>query len=212
MGSTAVSATGNHGNSEKGEWPGLGVMGSGNRAGVRRRQDVSRGRAVGRRWCGTGMKGIEKNLAGGGKGNDSESVKGEIRDRLGEGDYAVRIEEMHLVIEAIIEQLPAKEILSARSHRTCPRTRFCENIRSLTITEDCDLRQTAERFCGAAFFQSGAGDEIGEGADRLRRSGGYDEMWHSARSGGRQNPWGGGGGCAPDSTGFIVNAMLVPIA
>ena len=83
-----------------------------------------------------GLKGIEKNLARlVEKGTITEAQKGEIRGRL-KGTTAIEdLKDCDLVIEAIIEQLPAKRELFAKLDTLCaPSAIFASNTSSLTIT------------------------------------------------------------------------------
>src|SRR5207244_9299772 len=101
-----------------------------------------------------GLKGIEKNLARlAEKGTITESVKGEIRGRL-KGTTAVEdLKNCDLVIEAIIEQLPAKRELFSALDKLCPAsTIFASNTSSLTITEIATSTKRPERFVGLHFF------------------------------------------------------------
>src|SRR5580700_5121995 len=68
-----------------------------------------------------GLKGIEKNLARlVEKGTITEAQKTEIRGRL-KGTSAVEdLKDCDVVIEAIIEQLPAKRELFAKLDTLCP--------------------------------------------------------------------------------------------
>src|SRR5262245_30785124 len=80
-----------------------------------------------------GLKGIEKNLArlvekGVEKGGITEAGKSEIRGRL-KGTTAIDdLKDCDLVIEAIIEQLPAKKELFSALDELCPAsTIFASN-------------------------------------------------------------------------------------
>src|SRR6201989_3403194 len=68
-----------------------------------------------------GIKGIEKNLARlVEKGTITESAKGEIRNRLKGTTVIEDLKDCDLIIEAIIEQLPAKRELFGALDRLCP--------------------------------------------------------------------------------------------
>ena len=84
-----------------------------------------------------GLKGIDKNLARlVEKGTISEAQKKEIRGRLSGTTAIEDLKDCDLVIEAIIEQLPAKRELFAKLDTLCgPATIFASNTSSLTITE-----------------------------------------------------------------------------
>src|SRR5215813_7280021 len=82
-----------------------------------------------------GIKGIEKNLARlVEKSAITDAAKGEIRGRLKGTTVIEDLKDCDLVIEAIIEQLPAKRELFAALDRLCPANAiFASNTSSLTI-------------------------------------------------------------------------------
>src|ERR1700747_2735797 len=84
-----------------------------------------------------GLKGIEKNLARlVEKGSITEVAKSEIRGRLKGVTSLDELKSCDLIVEAIIEQLPAKRELFAALDNICPpSTIFASNTSSLTITE-----------------------------------------------------------------------------
>src|ERR1700722_16944930 len=95
-----------------------------------------------------GLKGIEKNLARlVEKGTITQAQKGEIRGRL-KGTTAIEdLADCDLVVEAIIEQLPAKRELFSRLDTLCgPLTIFASNTSSLTITEISTATKRPGRF------------------------------------------------------------------
>ena len=84
-----------------------------------------------------GLKSIEKNLARlAEKGTITAAAQGEIRGRLQGTTVIDDLKDCDLVVEAIIEQLPAKRELFSALDRLCPPcTIFASNTSSLTITE-----------------------------------------------------------------------------
>ena len=72
-----------------------------------------------------GLKSIEKNLARlVEKGTITEAQKGEIRGRL-KGTTALEdLKDCDVIVEAIIEQLPAKRELFGALDAICPARRF----------------------------------------------------------------------------------------
>ena len=101
-----------------------------------------------------GLKNIDKNLARlVEKGSLDESKKKEIRGRL-KGTTALEdLKDCDVVIEAIIEQLPAKRELFSALDALCPAsTIFASNTSSLTITEIATATKRPERFVGLHFF------------------------------------------------------------
>ncbi|HWT87456.1 MAG TPA: 3-hydroxybutyryl-CoA dehydrogenase [Candidatus Angelobacter sp.] len=154
-----------------------------------------------------GLKGVEKNLARlVEKGTISESVKGEIRGRL-KGTTAVEdLKGCDLVIEAIIEQLPAKRELFSALDKICPAsTIFASNTSSLTITEIATSTKRPERFVGLHFFNPVPVMKLVEVVRTIATDATvYDEMVAFGAKLGKTPVR------AHDSTGFIVNRLLVP--
>jgi len=101
-----------------------------------------------------GLKGIEKNLNRMvEKGTITEAVRGEIRGRLKGTTSIEDLKNCDLVIEAIIEQLPAKRELFGALDKICPAaTIFASNTSSLTITEIATATKRPQRFVGLHFF------------------------------------------------------------
>src|SRR5260370_41787969 len=95
-----------------------------------------------------GLKGIEKNLNRlAEKGTITEAVKGEIRGRLKGTTSIDDLKNCDLVIEAIIEQLPAKRELFGALDAICPPAAiFASNTSSLTITEIATATNRPQRF------------------------------------------------------------------
>ena len=154
-----------------------------------------------------GLKGIEKNLARlAEKGTIAESVKGEIRGRL-KGTTAVEdLKGCDLVIEAIIEQLPAKRELFSALDKLCPASAiFASNTSSLTITEIATSTKRPHRFVGLHFFNPVPVMKLVEVVRTIATDAAvYDEMVAFGAKLGKTPVR------AHDSTGFIVNRLLVP--
>jgi 3-hydroxybutyryl-CoA dehydrogenase len=154
-----------------------------------------------------GLKGIEKNLARlVEKGTITETQKGEMRGRL-KGTTAIEdLKECDLVIEAIIEQLPAKRELFAKLDTLCgPATIFASNTSSLTITEISTATKRPERFVGLHFFNPVPVMKLVEVVRTIATDPAvYEEMVEFGAKLGKVPVR------AHDSTGFIVNRLLVP--
>src|SRR5436309_7161884 len=101
-----------------------------------------------------GLKGIEKNLARlVEKGAITEAAKSEVRGRLKGTTSLEDLKNCDLIIEAIIEQLPAKRELFGALDAICPpATIFASNTSSLTITEIATATKRSQRFVGLHFF------------------------------------------------------------
>ena len=154
-----------------------------------------------------GIKGIEKNLARlVEKGTLTEAAKDEIRGRLKGTTVIDDLKDCDLVIEAIIEQLPAKRELFATLDRLCPEsTIFASNTSSLTITEVATATKRPQRFVGLHFFNPVPVMKLVEVVRTIATDAAvYEEMVAFGTKLGKTAVR------ANDSTGFIVNRLLVP--
>jgi 3-hydroxybutyryl-CoA dehydrogenase len=154
-----------------------------------------------------GLKGIEKNLARlVEKGALKEDVKNEIRGRL-KGTTALEdLKDCDVIVEAIIEQLPAKrELFSALDAICGPHTIFASNTSSLTITEMAAATKRPQRFVGLHFFNPVPVMKLVEVVHTIATDPGvYEEMVSFGAKLGKTPVR------AQDSGGFIVNRLLVP--
>src|SRR6516225_129186 len=154
-----------------------------------------------------GLKSIEKNLARlVEKGTLKEATKNEIRGRLKGTTSLEDLKDCDVVVEAIIEQLPVKRELFAALDMLCPpQTIFASNTSSLTITEIAAATKRPQRFVGLHFFNPVPVMKLVEVVRTIATDPGvYEELV----------AFGGKLGKTPvrahDSTGFIVNRLLVP--
>ena len=101
-----------------------------------------------------GLQGIEKNLTRlVEKGTITEAAKGEIRSRLHGTTSLQDLKDCDVVVEAIIEKLPAKRELFSELDVLCPpHTIFASNTSSLTIMEIAASTKRPQRFVGLHFF------------------------------------------------------------
>ena len=154
-----------------------------------------------------GLKNIDKNLARlVEKGALDESKKAEIRGRL-KGTTALEdLKDCDLVIEAIIEQLAVKrELFSALDGICRASTIFASNTSSLTITEIATATKRPERFVGLHFFNPVPVMKLVEVVRTIATDPAvYEEMVAFGAKLGKTPVR------AHDSTGFIVNRLLVP--
>jgi 3-hydroxybutyryl-CoA dehydrogenase len=154
-----------------------------------------------------GLKNIEKNLARlVEKGTITEAAKGEIRGRL-KGTTALEdLQDCDVVIEAIIEQLPAKRELFGTLDALCPKAAiFASNTSSLTITEIATATKRPDRFVGLHFFNPVPVMKLVEVVRTIATDPAvYEEMVAFGAKLGKTPVR------AHDSTGFIVNRLLVP--
>jgi 3-hydroxybutyryl-CoA dehydrogenase len=154
-----------------------------------------------------GLKGIGKNLARlVEKGTITDATKNEIRGRL-KGTTAIEdLKDCDLIIEAIIEQLTAKKEFFAALDKLCPpSTIFASNTSSLTITEISTATKRPQRFVGLHFFNP---VPVMKMVEVVRTIATDPAVFEEAVAFGTK--LGKTPVRAHDSTGFIVNRLLVP--
>ena len=154
-----------------------------------------------------GLKGIDKNLSRlVEKGALTEPAKTEIRGRLRGVTSLDELKDCDLVIEAIIEQLPAKRELFSTLDSLCPpHTIFASNTSSLTITEIAAATNRPQRFVGLHFFNPVPVMKLVEVVKTIATDPTvYEEMVNFGAQLGKTPVR------AHDSGGFIVNRLLVP--
>jgi 3-hydroxybutyryl-CoA dehydrogenase len=154
-----------------------------------------------------GLKSIDKNLNRlAEKGTITEAVKGEIRGRLKGTTVLDDLKDSDLIIEAIIEQLPAKKELFSALDKLCPPfTIFASNTSSLTITEIATATKRPQKFVGLHFFNPVPVMKLVEVVRTIATApAAYEEIVAFGTKLGKTAVR------AQDSTGFIVNRLLVP--
>ncbi|HTZ33549.1 MAG TPA: 3-hydroxybutyryl-CoA dehydrogenase [Methylomirabilota bacterium] len=154
-----------------------------------------------------GLKGIEKNLSRlVEKGSLTDAAKNEIRGRLTGVTSISELKDCDVIIEAIVEQLPAKRKLFAELDELCPpHTIFASNTSSLTITEIAAATKRPQRFVGLHFFNPVPIMKLVEVVKTIATDPAvYEEMIAFGAKLGKTPVH------ANDSGGFIVNRLLVP--
>jgi 3-hydroxybutyryl-CoA dehydrogenase len=154
-----------------------------------------------------GLKGIDKNLARlVEKATITEAAKNEIRGRLHGTTSLQELKDCDVIVEAIIEKLPAKRELFAELDSLCPpHTIFASNTSSLTITEIAASTKRPQRFVGLHFFNPVPVMKLVEVVRTIATDPGvYEEMVAFGAKLGKTPVR------ANDSGGFIVNRLLVP--
>src|SRR5437868_354221 len=154
-----------------------------------------------------GLKNIDKNLARlMEKGALADAQKNEIRGRLKGTTSLDDLKDCDVIVEAIIEQLPAKrELFSALDALCPPSTIFASNTSSLTITEIATATKRPQRFVGLHFFNPVPVMKLVEVVKTIATDPAvYEEMVAFGAKLGKTAVR------AHDSTGFIVNRLLVP--
>jgi 3-hydroxybutyryl-CoA dehydrogenase len=130
----------------------------------------------------------------------------EIRSRLRFSSSFAEISSSDLLIEAIVESLPAKrEAFDALDKLCVPHAIFCSNTSSLTIAEMATGTTRPDRFAGLHFFNPVPVMKL---VEVVRAIGTSDEtiarVTAFARSLGKEPI------AARDNSGFVVNRLLVP--
>ena len=132
----------------------------------------------------------------------AKAVRGRIRGTLALGDFRDR----DLVIEAVVEELDAKRAVFGELDAVCgPATIFASNTSSLTIVEMAATTKRPDRFAGLHFFNPPVMMPLVEivraittnEATTLALRAFVKRLGHT-------------GVVCTDSTGFIVNRLLVP--
>jgi 3-hydroxybutyryl-CoA dehydrogenase len=154
-----------------------------------------------------GLQGIDKNLArlvekGTLSAGDRDQVRGRLRGTTNLDD----LKDCDLIIEAIIEQLPAKRELWCALDKICPKpTIFASNTSSLSITEMATFTQRPDRFVGMHFFNPVPVMKLVEVIRTIATDPKvFDEMVAFGARLGKTVVR------TSDRTGFIVNRLLVP--
>jgi 3-hydroxybutyryl-CoA dehydrogenase len=154
-----------------------------------------------------GLKGIDKNLARlVEKGVITEAAKGEIRSRIKGTTSLDDLKDCDLIVEAIVEKLPAKRELFVALDTMCPaHTIFASNTSSLTITEIAAATRRPQRFVGLHFFNPVPVMKLVEVVKTIATDPAvYEEVVAFGAKLGKTPVR------ASDSGGFIVNRLLVP--
>ena len=154
-----------------------------------------------------GMKSIEKNLQRlVEKGALSEVERDHTRSRLRGTTSLDELRDSDLIIEAIIEQLPAKKELFSALDKLCPpATIFASNTSSISITEMATATRRPDRFLGLHFFNPVPVMKLVEAIRTISTDPRvFEEIVSFAGRLGKTPVRTG------DHTGFIVNRLLVP--
>jgi 3-hydroxybutyryl-CoA dehydrogenase len=154
-----------------------------------------------------GLQGIDKNLARlVEKGTLTAADRDQIRGRLRGTTNLEDLKDSDVIIEAIIEQLPAKRELWGALDKICSKpTIFASNTSSLSITEMATFTQRPDRFVGMHFFNPVPVMKLVEVIRTIVTDPRvFDEMVAFGQCLGKTVVR------TSDRTGFIVNRLLVP--
>ena len=186
---------------------GCGLMGSGIAQVVAQAGCQVTAREVSPELVDKGLKSIEKNLLRlVEKGALTAAQSGEVRGRLRGTTSLDDLRSCDLVIEAIIEQLPAKQELYKALDTICPKaTIFASNTSSISITEMAMVTQRPDRFLGLHFFNPVPVMKLVEVIRTIATDPKvFEEIVRFAERLGKTAVR------TSDRTGFIVNRLLVP--
>ncbi len=186
---------------------GCGLMGSGIAQVVAQAGCQVVVREVSNELVSKGLKSIEKNLQRlVEKGLLTEAQRDAIRGRLRGTTSLEELRDTDLVIEAIIEQLPAKKELFGALDKLCPKaTIFASNTSSISITEMSTATGRPDRFLGLHFFNPVPVMKLVEVIRTIRTDPKvFEEIAGFAERLGKSPVR------TSDRTGFIVNRLLVP--
>jgi 3-hydroxybutyryl-CoA dehydrogenase len=154
-----------------------------------------------------GLQSIDKNLQRlVDKGTLPQAERDKVRGRLHGTTNLEDMKDCDIVIEAIIEQLPAKRELWNALDKICPKaTIFASNTSSLSITEMATFTQRPDRFLGLHFFNPVPVMKLVEVIRTIATDPKVNEelVAFALRLG--KTPV-----RTTDRTGFIVNRLLVP--
>ena len=154
-----------------------------------------------------GLQSIDKNLQRlVDKGTLPQVERDKVRGRLKGTTNLEDLKDCDIVIEAIIEQLPAKRELWNALDKICPKaTIFASNTSSLSITEMATFTQRPDRFLGLHFFNPVPVMKLVEVIRTIATDPKVNEevVAFAVRLG--KTPV-----RTTDRTGFIVNRLLVP--
>ena len=133
---------------------------------------------------------------------DAKAARGRMRGTLSLADFRDR----DLVIEAIVEEMGPKKKVFAELDAACPPTTiFCSNTSSLTIVEMAAATTRPDRFAGLHFFNPPVIMKLVEIVKGLTTS---DETIGTLRE--FVTKIGKTPVVCKDTTGFIVNRLMVP--
>ncbi|MDO8562402.1 MAG: 3-hydroxybutyryl-CoA dehydrogenase [Candidatus Limnocylindria bacterium] len=134
--------------------------------------------------------------------DEATAARGRVRSTLALADFGDR----DLVIEAVIEVLDAKKEVFGELDAVCrPATIFASNTSSLTIVEMAATTKRPDRFAGLHFFNPPVMMPLVEIVKAITTS---DATVAALRDFVKR--LGHTGVVCTDSTGFIVNRLLVP--
>lgn len=186
---------------------GAGLMGSGIAQVAAQAGFQTRVREVSEALCARGLAGIEKQLGRAiEKGKLTDQDRQAALERL---RFTTSIEDLRdcdIIIEAVTEDLEVKNTLWRELDALCPpSTIFASNTSSLTIAAMASATSRADRMVGLHFFNPVPVMKLVEVVRTVTTSSEtFDAAFAFARQLGKEPI------AAKDSSGFVVNLLLVP--
>lgn len=186
---------------------GCGLMGSGIAQSCARAGYYTLVRELTQELCDRGHATIEKQLS---RQVEKETITAPERDAaLGRLAFTTRLEELadrDLVMEAVVEELEVKNAMWRTLDTICPaRTIFASNTSSLTIADMAAATTRPERMVGLHFFNPVPVMKLVEVVRTIATAPEVvEELFAFARSLGKEPI------AARDTSGFVVNLLLVP--
>ena len=140
------------------------------------------------------------------KGKLEASLRDEAWERIGFTTSLEDLADRDLIVEAIVEDLEAKEELFGALDDLCgPQTIFASNTSSLTITDMAAATDRPERMVGLHFFNPVPVMKLVEVVRTIATDEKvFDAAFEFARRLGKEPI------AAKDNSGFVVNLLLVP--
>jgi 3-hydroxybutyryl-CoA dehydrogenase len=186
---------------------GAGLMGSGIAQVAAQAGFDTRVREVTDALCARGRAGIEKQLARAvEKGKVSADDRQAALDRLRFTTEVGALRDCDIVIEAVTEELELKNALWRELDALCPpHTIFASNTSSLTIAAMAAATSRSDRMVGLHFFNPVPVMKLVEVVRTVTTSdAAFEAAFEFARRLGKEPI------SAKDSSGFVVNLLLVP--
>ena len=186
---------------------GCGLMGSGIAQVTAQAGFETIVREIDQRFIDKGFGMIKKNLTRSvEKGKISEKDKDAILDRLSGTVEIADLKDCDLIIEAIVEDLDSKNDLFSKLDKLCPRkTILASNTSSLTIMAMAASTNRPDRFCGLHFFNPVPVMQLVEVVKTIATSQKTTETCFEFIRKTAKEPI-----LAKDTSGFIVNRLLIP--
>jgi 3-hydroxybutyryl-CoA dehydrogenase len=186
---------------------GAGLMGSGIAQVAAQMGFDTRVREITQELCDRGRAGVEKQLSRAvDKGKLTGDQRSETMGRLGFFTEIEALRDCDIIIEAVTEDLEVKNALWRDLDALCkPQTVFASNTSSLTIAAMAAATSRPDRMLGLHFFNPVPVMKLVEVVRTVTTSDeAFQKVFQFARRLGKEPI------AAKDSSGFVVNLLLIP--